>query len=54
MKKKSKKKRRNKALASISKEMAQPRFAASARKDEEEANHRAMRHNSFMDPWCDC
>jgi hypothetical protein len=36
------------ALASVTKEMARPRFAESARKEEEEANHRATKHASFM------
>jgi hypothetical protein len=40
-KKKLNKKLARAALASVTKEMARPRFAESARK-EEEANHRAM------------
>jgi septal ring factor EnvC (AmiA/AmiB activator) len=36
------------ALASVTKEMARPRFAESARKKEEEASHRATKHDSFM------
>jgi hypothetical protein len=40
MKLKKLKKRKDKAiLASVTKEMAQPRFAESCRKEEEEANH---------------
>jgi hypothetical protein len=35
------------APASVTKEMAWPRFAESVRK-EEEANHRATKHDSFM------
>jgi hypothetical protein len=38
------------APANVAKEMARPRFAQSARKEEEEANHRAMKHDSFMNP----
>lgn len=34
-------------LASVTKEMARPRFAESARKEEEEANHRVAKHESF-------
>lgn len=37
-------------LDSVRKEMARPRVAQSARKEEEEANHRAMKHDSFMHP----
>jgi hypothetical protein len=44
---KSRKKVARSALANVTKEMARPRFAQSARK-EEEANHRAMKHDSFM------
>jgi hypothetical protein len=47
---KSRKKFARSALTSVAKEMARPRFAQSARKDEEEANHRAMKHDSFMNP----
>jgi len=43
-----KKQRDNKPLASVKKEMARPRFVESARKEEEEANHCVMRHDSFM------
>jgi len=31
----------------ITKEMERPRFAESARKEEEEANHRVAKHESF-------
>jgi len=44
--KKSKKQRDKATLASVTKEMAEPRFAESAR-EEEEANHRAMKHDHF-------
>jgi hypothetical protein len=40
-KKKLNKKLDRAALVSVTKEMARPRFAESARKEEEEANHRA-------------
>jgi hypothetical protein len=33
-------------LASVTKEMARPRFAESARKEEEEAHHRVAKHKS--------
>jgi len=42
-KKKSKKESARATLASVTKEMAQPRFAESARK-EEDANHHATAH----------
>jgi hypothetical protein len=35
-------------LARVAKEMAQPRFAESCRKEEEEANHRITKHQSFL------
>ena len=38
---KSKKQKDKETLASVLKEMAQPRFAESARKEEEDANHEA-------------
>jgi hypothetical protein len=47
---KSRKKVARSALATVTKEMARPRFAEAARRDEEEANHRAMKHDSFMNP----
>jgi hypothetical protein len=47
---KSRKKFARSTPASVTKEMARPRFAESARKEEEEANHRAMKHDSFMNP----
>jgi hypothetical protein len=47
--KKSKRQRDKATLASITKEMAAPRFAESARKEEEELNHRVMKHDHF--PW---
>jgi hypothetical protein len=37
-------------LTSVAKEMAQPRFAESCRKEEEEANHRLTKHDIFVDP----
>jgi hypothetical protein len=39
-KKKAKKRKDEKTLASVTKEMARPRFVESARKDEEEAHDR--------------
>jgi hypothetical protein len=45
---KSKRKAARSALDNVRKEMARPRVAQSARKDEEEANHRTMKHDSFM------
>jgi len=47
-KKKLNKKLARAELASVTKEMARPRFAESARKEEGEANHRATKHDSFM------
>ncbi len=47
-KKKSKKKTARATLASVTKEMAWPRFVESARKEEEEANHRIAKHESFV------
>jgi hypothetical protein len=47
-KKKSKEQRNRKTLASVTKEMARPRFAESARKEEEEVNHRVAKHDSFL------
>ena len=46
-KKKSKKQGDHKTLDRVRKEMARPRFAESARKEEEEANHRVTKHDSF-------
>ncbi len=48
--KKSTKKKEKATLASVTKEMAQPRFAESCRKEEEEANHRATKHDTFVGP----
>jgi hypothetical protein len=48
-KKKLEKQRDKKTLAEVVKEMARPRFAESARKGQEEAEHRAMKHDSFLD-----
>jgi hypothetical protein len=48
--KKSKKQRDKATLASVTKEMAAPRFAESARKEEEELNHRVMKHDHFPRP----
>ena len=49
MKRKKLKKQKDKTtLAKVTKEMARPRFAESARKEEEEANHRVSKHNSFI------
>jgi hypothetical protein len=45
-KKKSKKQSDHKTLDRVRKEMSRPRFAESARK-EEEANHRLTKHDSF-------
>jgi hypothetical protein len=45
--KKSKKQKDKATLAGVAKEMAAPRFAESARKEEEEANHRVMKHDHF-------
>jgi hypothetical protein len=45
--KKSKKQRDKATLASVTKEMAGPRFAKSTRKKEEEADHGVMRHDNF-------
>jgi len=45
-----KKARKNKDKATfgrVVKEMAQPRFAESCRKEEEEANHRLTKHDNF-------
>jgi hypothetical protein len=47
-KKKSKKQSDKKTLDRVTKEMARPRFAESARKEEEEANHRLTKHDSFL------
>jgi len=51
--KKSKKQRDKKTIASVTKEMARPRFAESAReeeeKEQEEATHRLTKHHSFLD-----
>lgn len=47
-KKKSKKQSARATLASVTKEMARPRFPESARKEEEEANHRLAKHDSFI------
>lgn len=51
--KKSKKQRDEKTVASVVKEMARPRFAESAReeeeKEQEEASHRLTKHQSFLD-----
>jgi hypothetical protein len=50
MKLKKLKKQKDKAtLASVMKEMARPRFADSCRKEEEEANHRVTKHDTFVD-----
>jgi hypothetical protein len=45
--KKSKKQRDKATVASVTKEMAGPRFAGSARRQEEEANHGVMKHHNF-------
>jgi L-fucose isomerase-like protein len=45
--KKSKKQRDKATLASVTKEMAGPRMAESARKKEEGANHGVMTHDHF-------
>ena len=47
-KKKLKKQCDPKTLDRVTKEMAQPCFAESARKEEEEANHRLTKHASFL------
>ena len=47
--KKSKKQKDKATLARVAKEMAQPRFAESCRKEEEEANHRVRKHDAFLD-----
>jgi hypothetical protein len=47
-KKKLKKETDQKTLDRVTKEMARPRFAESARKEEEEANHRLTKHDSFL------
>ena len=47
-KKKLKKQSDPKTLDRVTKEMARPRFAESARKEEEEANHRLVKHDSFL------
>jgi hypothetical protein len=47
-KKKSKKQSDRETLDRVTKEMARPRFAESARKEDEEANYRFMKHNNFM------
>jgi hypothetical protein len=46
-KKKSKKQSDRKTLDRVTKEMARPRFAESARKEEEGANHRLTKRDSF-------
>jgi hypothetical protein len=45
----SKKHKDKETLASVFKEMAQPRFAESARKAEEDANHEFTKHASNQD-----
>jgi len=45
--KKSKKQRDIATLASVTKEMAGPRFAESVRKAEQKANHDAMKHDNL-------
>jgi len=45
--KKSKKQRDKVTLASVTKEMAGPRFVESVRKAEEEANHGLIKHDNF-------
>jgi hypothetical protein len=47
-KKKSKKQSDRETLDRVTKEMARPRFAESARKEEEEANHRLTKHDNFL------
>jgi hypothetical protein len=47
---KSRKRVASSTLDNVKKEMARPRVAESARREEEEANHRAMKHDSFMNP----
>ena len=46
---KSKKQKDKEALTSIFKEMAQPRFAESARKEVEGANHKVTKHTDNQD-----
>jgi hypothetical protein len=46
--KQSKKQKDQATLVRVKKEMARPRFVESARKEEEEANHRANKHHSFL------
>jgi hypothetical protein len=46
----SKKRVARSTLDNVKKEMARPRVAQSARREEEEANHRTMKHDSFMHP----
>ena len=48
MKKKSKKELARVTLARVTKEMARPRFAESARREEEDADHRFMKHERFV------
>ena len=48
-KEKSKKPNDKETLGRVTKEMARPRFAESARKEEEEANHRLTKHDRFLD-----
>jgi hypothetical protein len=45
---KSKRQKDKATLAHVVKEMAQPRFAESCRKEEEEANHRVTKHDRFV------
>jgi hypothetical protein len=47
-KRKSKKQIDKETLVSVMKEMTQPRFAESARREEEDANHRVAKHRSFL------
>jgi len=47
-KKKSRKELARATLAGVTKELARPRFSESARREEEEANHRAAKHDSFV------
>ncbi len=46
---KSKKQKDEDTLASVLKEMAQPRFAESARKEEEDANHKVTEQRQQQD-----
>jgi hypothetical protein len=46
---KSKKRKDKETLTSVLKEMAQPRFAESARKEEEDAKHEVTGHTSDQD-----